>query len=201
MVSLPPMNPNSGSHVEPEASPQSPKLGGPKPESVRFMLQCWAVMIGGELLHQLLTVASVVIDPSALKESAKQAAKAQGEDVSDAAMNAGMWGTVIVAALIQLAVLVAFVVALNAVNKQKKWSPGAVRLLQIFAIFFALRALALFMMHPSSSGVPVALSAFDGAIQIMLAVAGGMGVFYSSQKESRDYVQHAAGANRGGGQQ
>ncbi len=52
MVSLPPMNPNSGSHVAPAAT-QTSTSNGPKgsdnerPEAVRYMLTCWVVMIAG----------------------------------------------------------------------------------------------------------------------------------------------------------
>ena len=44
------------------------------------------------------------------------------------------------------------------------------------------------MMRPASTAVPVAFYAFDGVIQIILAVAGVLGLFYSSQKESVDYL-------------
>ena len=49
MVSLPPMTPGTPSRVEPEAVE---KHKGSVPEAVRYMLAAWAVMIGGELLHQ-----------------------------------------------------------------------------------------------------------------------------------------------------
>lgn len=197
MVSLPPMNPNSGSHVAPAAT-QTSTSNGPKgsdnerPEAVRYMLTCWVVMIVGELLHQILTVISTVLDPAALKESARAAAKARGEDLTDAMMSLGLIGSVVFMALLQLAVIALFAVALHALAKQRKWAPNARRLLQIFAIFFALRALTLFVTQPASSSIPVAFYAFDGIIQIMLAVAGVLGVFYASQKESVAYAQAAA---------
>lgn len=196
MVSLPPINPGSPSHVEPAAARGGQPGRNLKPEAVRYMLVCWAVMIAGELLHQILTVISVVMDPAPLKEAAKQAAKGQSGTLSDSAMNAGMWGSVVVAAFIQLAILGTLAAALSAISSQKKWGPGARRLLQVFAVFFALRAGALFFMHPSTSTVPVAFFACDGVIQIIVGVAGVMGVFYSSQKESQDYAE--AGAKPGG---
>ena len=81
MVSLPPgptgpkgptNNPNSASHVDPEAA------RGGKPETVRYMLACWAFMIGGELLHQALAVVSLLMDPAELIASAKEASKQTG---------------------------------------------------------------------------------------------------------------------------
>lgn len=199
MVSLPPRNPGSGSHVEPRAVGGPRPEKGAKPEAVRYMLACWAVMIAGELLHQLLTVISVVIDPAPLKESAKQATKGQGDALSDATLNAGMWATVVVAGLIQLAIIGVFAAGLSAVSSQKKWAPGARRMLQLFAVFFAIRAAALYVALPSSTAVPVAFFAADGIIQIILAVAGVLGVIYSSQKESRDYVEAGADTKPGGG--
>lgn len=187
MVSLPPVNPNSGSHVSPSAvKPASTSSG--LPETVRFMLMCWAVMIGGELLHQILTVVSTVLDPSALKESAKAAAKAQGQEIGDAALTAGVYSSVAVMALIQLVFLGVLTAALVALAKQKKWAHNARRLLQVFSIFFAFRALALFAMRPASTAIPLAFYAFDGIIQIILAVAGVLGMFYASQKATIDFL-------------
>ncbi|UIZ92384.1 hypothetical protein JZY91_00775 [Corynebacterium sp. CNCTC7651] len=182
------MNPNSGSRVEPEAVEGTSKSKNGTPEAVRYMLVCWAVMIAGELLHQILTVVSVVIDPAPLKESARAAAKARGQELTDAMISTGVWGSVTVMALIQLVFLGLFTAALVAISQRRKWAPNARRILQIFSIFFALRALTLFMMRPASTAVPVAFYAFDGVIQIILAVAGVLGLFYSSQKEALDYL-------------
>lgn len=199
MVSLPPRNPGSGSHVEPRAVAGPRPEKGAMPEAVRYMLACWAVMIAAELLHQLLTVISVVIDPAPLKESAKQAAKGQGDVLSDTTLNAGMWATVVVAALIQLAIIGVFAAGLSAVSSQKKWAPRARRMLQIFAVFFAIRAVALYVALPTSTAIPVVFFAVDGIIQIVVAVAGVLGVIYSSQKESRDYVEAGGGPGAAAG--
>lgn len=181
MVSLPPMNPGSPSRVEPEAVE---KQKGSMPEAVRYMLAAWTVMIGGELLHQILAVAASVIDPSALREVAKERATKGDGEVSEALMNASVYGSIFIMALLQLGVILLFVFALRAVQKQAKWAENARRLLQIFSVFFALRMLTLFMMVPASTTVPTALFGIDGVVQIILGVAGVMGVIYSVDKDS-----------------
>lgn len=181
MVSLPPMNPGSPSRVEPEAVE---KQKGSMPEAVRYMLAAWTVMIGGELLHQILAVAASVIDPSALREVAKERATKGDGEVSEALMNASVYGSIFIMALLQLGIILLFVFALRAVQKQAKWAENARRLLQIFSVFFALRMLTLFMMVPASTTVPTALFGVDGVIQIVLGVAGVMGVIYSVDKDS-----------------
>lgn len=181
MVSLPPMNPGSPSRVEPEAVE---KQKGSMPEAVRYMLAAWTVMIGGELLHQIFAVAASVIDPSALREVAKERATKGDGEVSEALMNASVYGSIFIMALLQLGVILLFVFALRAVQKQAKWAENARRLLQIFSVFFALRMLTLFMMVPASTTVPTALFGVDGVIQIVLGVAGVMGVIYSVDKDS-----------------
>lgn len=194
MVSLPPgpRNPNSASHVEPEA------VRDGKPEAVRFMLVCWAVMIGGELLHQALTTIALVWDPAELIASAKEASK-QTQAMPEGLMDVAVWGSVALMALIQLSVLVLFTVALGAINKQRKWAGNARRLLQVFSVFFALRALAVFGMRPASTVVPLAFYAVDGVIQIILGVAGVLGLIYASRKESADWVEKAADKSAGKG--
>ena len=181
MVSLPPMNPGSPSRVEPEAVE---KQKGSMPEAVRYMLAAWTVMIGGELLHQIFAVAASVIDPSALREVAKERATKGDGEVSEALMNASVYGSIFIMALLQLGIILLFVFALRAVQKQAKWAENARRLLQIFSVFFALRMLTLFMMVPASTTVPTALFGVDGVIQIVLGVAGVMGVIYSVDKDS-----------------
>lgn len=181
MVSLPPMNPGSPSRVGPEAVE---KQKGSMPEAVRYMLAAWAVMIGGELLHQIFAVAASVIDPSALREVAKERATNGDGEVSDALMNASVYGSIFIMALLQLGVILLFVFALRAVQKQAKWAENARRLLQIFSVFFALRMLTLFMMVPASTAVPTAMFGIDGVVQIILGVAGVMGVIYSVDKDS-----------------
>ena len=181
MVSLPPMNPGSPSRVEPEAVE---KQKGSMPEAVRYMLAAWTVMIGGELLHQIFAVAASVIDPSALREVAKERATKGDGEVSEALMNASVYGSIFIMALLQLGIILLFVFALRAVQKQAKWAENARRLLQIFSVFFALRMLTLFMMVPASTAVPTALFGVDGVIQIVLGVAGVMGVIYSVDKDS-----------------
>ena len=181
-----PENPNSASHVNPGAANAS----GGKPEAVRFMLVCWAIMIGGELLHQVLTAAALLWDPSELIANAKQARP--GEAISEGLLNLAVWSSVIVMALIQLTILALFVAALSAINKQRKWAGNARRMLQIFSVFFALRALAVFAVRPTSTVIPLAFHAFDGVVQIMLAVAGVLGLIYASQKESAEWVEKGA---------
>ena len=201
MVSLPPgptgpkgptNNPNSASHVDPEAA------RGGKPETVRYMLACWAFMIGGELLHQALAVVSLLMDPAELIASAKEASKQTGAmsgAMSEGLMNVAMWGSVALMALIQLSVLALFAFALASISRQRKMAGTARRLLMVFSVFFALRALMVFAMRPASTTVPLAFYAFDGVIQIMLGVAGALGLFYASQKESADWVDADAGKN------
>lgn len=163
------------------------------------MLLSWAIMIAGELLHQILTVTAVVIDPSELIAAAKQAAKTKGEEVSESVVSASMWGSVAIAALIQLAIIALFAAALVALQKQKKWAPTARRLLQVFSVFFALRVFAVFVTRPASSAVPVAFFAFDGVVQIIIGVAGALGLFYASQKEATDWAQAGAPPAKGRG--
>ena len=167
--------------MEPEAVE---KQKGSMPEAVRYMLAAWAVMIGGELLHQIFAVAASAIDPSALREVAKERAKNGDGEVSEALMNASVYGSIFIMALLQLGVILLFVFALRAVQKQAKWAENARRLLQIFSVFFALRMLTLFMMVPASTAVPTAMFGIDGVVQIILGVAGVMGVIYSVDKDS-----------------
>ena len=162
-----------------------------QPEAVRYLLGAWAVMILGELLHQILAVVVTVLDPAALREAANQAAKNQSEAIPENMMQASMYATVVLLALLQLGIIVVFCLALRSVQRRGKWMLNATRVLQVFSVFFAVRVLTLFLMTPAATKVPVALFAVDGAVQIVVGVAGALGLFYASRKESQDYLRSA----------
>ena len=162
-----------------------------QPEAVRYLLGAWAVMILGELLHQILAVVVTVLDPAALREAANQAAKNQSEAIPENMMQASMYATVVLMALLQLGIIVVFVLALHRAQRRGKWMLNATRVLQVFSVFFAVRVLTLFLMTPAATKVPVALFAVDGAVQIVVGVAGALGLFYASRKESQDYLRSA----------
>ena len=94
-------------------------------------------------------------------------------------------------ALLQLAVLVLLAFALRTVKENGSWARNARRLLQIFGGFFGLRMLSLFFMLPSSTTLPVAFYAFDGVIQIILGVAGVMGLIYAMDKDAVAWTDRA----------
>lgn len=192
MVSLPPVNPQSPSHVDTDAVAEGGKKPSGPPEPVRLMVRCWAVMLIGELIHQILTVVFSFADPAPLREAAKEQAKASGDEVSDGLLNMGVYGAIVFMGLIQLAVLLLFVFALRAVKTQGSWAANARRLLQIFAVFFAIRMLTLFMMQPTSTAIPVVFYGIDGVVQIILGVAGILGIVYSTDKASVDWVEPRA---------
>lgn len=188
MASLPPVNPQAPSRVEPRAVDKQNAPGG-VPEAVRYMLLSWAVMIAGEFLHQILVVTAAVLDPAPLREQAKEQAKAAGEQASDAMLNVSVYGAIAVMALIQLAFILLLALALRAIKQQKSWAANARRLLQVFGVFFGVRVLTLFMLSPAATSLPVAFYAFDGIIQIILGVAGVMGIVYSADKASVEWTE------------
>ena len=79
---------------------------------------------------EIFAVAASVIDPSALREVAKERATNGDGEVSEALMNASVYGSIFIMALLQLGVILLFVFALRAVQKQAKWAEAksAVRL-------------------------------------------------------------------------
>ncbi|WKD56784.1 hypothetical protein CAPI_01030 [Corynebacterium capitovis DSM 44611] len=164
------------------------------PEPFRYMLACWKVMIAGELIHQVLSVISLVIDPSALRQAATEAARSSGEQASDAVLTASVFASVAVMALFQLAVVAVLAISRGAIADRKKWARNALRLLQVFSVYFALRAAVLFLSAPASTRVPVAMYAVDGALQIALAAAGVCAVLYSLQDEVQRHLNNGEAA-------
>ena len=154
------------------------------PEGVRYFLTAVSIMLGAELLHQILNLVMVLIDPSELMKSAREANKGSGRDVSDQQITTVAYTTVIIMALLSLVVLIVLAMAVKAVARQKEWASNARVLLMVFSVFFGLRLLTVFVATAvSGSAVPTAVIAVDGIIQIIAGVAGICAVIFASQDD------------------
>ena len=204
MVSLPPGAPqqrtrnNQPNHVAPEAvnagnAGNAGKGGGrgvdKLPETVRYLVASLSVMLGAELVHQLVAAATVLIDPGPLRESARKAAEKSGEQVSGLMINLSVYSSVAMMLAFQLVVVGLLAVAVRAVARRAGWAPNALRLLQFFGIYFAIRAGMLFLLTPDSAAVPVAFYAVDGALQIIAGAAGACAVAYAMQDQVHNHVR------------
>ena len=160
------------------------------PETVRYLLFGWAVMLGGELVHQLFSMAMAFLDPAALTESAREANKTVGgEAVPDDQIKLVVYVTIVLMGLFMLAFILLLAVALNAVARQKSWADNAVKLLMVFSVFFALRMITVFLVvGASTDGIPTAVLALDGVIQIITGVAAICGLIFASREETKKWT-------------
>lgn len=195
MTSIPPLSPVTG--VENSRGDMGPR----QPETMRYLVGAWSVMLLGEFAHQLLNAIGLVLDPATLKQAAADAAKARGEEVSDALITVSTYVSITMMSLFQLLIIVLLVVALRAVAGRKKWSDTARRLLTVFSIFFIIRT-ALVMLAPTAvSGatqLPLAFAAALGITQIIVGVAGACGLFYASRKEVREALSDGGTTKKDG---
>lgn len=155
-----------------------------KPEVVRLMLLLFAVAVGGEVLHQILSITIGLMDPSALFAAAKETMSAeQAAQISDGALRATVIASILVTGGIGIAVmgLLAFMLAL--IHRRSKFAGLARRMLLVFGFYFGFRILMLFMATPGGNGVPVAMYLVDGSIQIIVGVAAVLGLIFSFREE------------------
>lgn len=149
------------------------------------MLILWSAMVGLELLHQILNVVMALLDPTAMRAAARSQDAAEG--VSDAVVNASVTAATLLVGLLNLIILGVLAWMILIVNKRGKRLPTALMLLMIFSLFFALRALLLFLASPTGD-VPIALFAVDGSIQILVAVAGVLAYLLARQPEALSWL-------------
>ncbi|WP_342318947.1 hypothetical protein [Corynebacterium mayonis] len=186
MASIPPLTPGKHSHSTPVAGAEGSEKK--RPEVLRLFLACSTVMLGAELIHQIFGVAALLVDPSALRESALEAARRSGEQVSDTMVNLSVYTSVAMMLGFQLLIIGLLSFAVRAVSRRSGWADKALRLLQFFSGFFALRILFLFVLTPESAAVPVALLAADGVTQIIAGAAGACAFVYSMRDEVQKFV-------------
>ncbi|WP_245670352.1 hypothetical protein [Corynebacterium crudilactis] len=152
-----------------------------KEDTVKLLLQMWAVMIGFELIHQILNVVMSFMDPTALRTVAREQAEAQG--MSDEIVNATVVAAILFMGFINLIIIAILSWMVMIVKKRSKRLPTAFLLLTIFSFFFILRVLMLFFASPGANDVPMALFAIDGCVQILVGVSAGVAYALSRTDE------------------
>lgn len=170
MSMLPNLTPKKS--APPSSSASAKNAGEKKEDTVKLLIQMWAVMIGLELLHQILNVVMSFTDPTALRAVAKEQAAAQG--LSDGIVNATVIAAILVMGFFNLIVIAILSWMVVMVKNRSKRLPTAFLLLTIFSFFFILRVLMLFFASPGGTDVPMALFAIDGCVQILVGVSAGV---------------------------
>lgn len=169
MSMLPNLTPKKSA---PSSSSTAQKAGEKKEDTVKLLIQMWSVMIGLELLHQILNMVMSFTDPTALRTVAKEQAAAQG--LSDGIVNATVIAAILVMGFFNLIVIAILSWMVVMVKNRSKRLPTAFLLLTIFSFFFILRVLMLFFASPGGTDVPMALFAIDGCVQILVGVSAGV---------------------------
>lgn len=186
-----PVGPVEQVNPEKPEKPGKPGNGdGERPEALRYLLFAWAIMVGGELVHQLFGVAVALFDPSALMQSAREANKSiGGEAVTEDQVKLIVYVSIVLMGLFALAVVLLLALALKAVAERKTWVRNAAMLLVVFSVFFVLRMVTVFLVvGANTEGVPTAVVALDGVIQIIAGVAAVCGLIFAYQDDVKRWT-------------
>ncbi|GAB3708429.1 hypothetical protein [Corynebacterium nasicanis] len=156
-----------------------------KPEVVRLMLLLFAVAVGGEILHQILSITIGLMDPSGLYAAAKETMSAeQAEQISEGALRATVIASILAAGGFGIAVMGLLAFMLVLIHRRSKYAGMARRMLLVFGFYFAFRILMLFAATPGGTRVPVAMYLVDGSVQILVGVAAVLGLVFSFREET-----------------
>lgn len=182
-------------HLAPPVDDQPPADSHEKPEAVRLFVLTAVVMLCGELMHQLFSIAVALLDPSALVEQAKQSRPSAAKEIGEANVTLLAYASIAIAALFALIIVLVLAIALRAVSKQASWASNAMKLLMVFGGYFALRVMLIFAIPASGSAVPTPVIALDGIMQIIAGVAGVCAIFFATQDETRKWVTKPGKSN------
>ncbi|AHI21770.1 hypothetical protein [Corynebacterium vitaeruminis] len=160
------------------------------PESLRQAVWLWYAVIGLEVVHQGLNVAMTLMNKAVAREQIKQALTGD-QSYSDGFINATITLGTAVSALIALAILGGVYYLVRSLREGTKSAGMAQRVLIYFAVYFALRALFLFVSSPDSN-LPVALYAVDGCIQIVIGAAAAVAAYLSMNKDAVEWLLKTA---------
>lgn len=161
-----------------------------QPESVRLMVWLFSFAVGGEVLHQILTVIITFIDPSALIATAKDRMDPQQlETIGDTGVRVAAYGSVLLMGAVSLGIMGLLVWMIFALWRQSRFAATARRMLLVFGFYFGFRVMLLFMVTPGGTDVPVALYVVDGIVQILVGVAAVMGVFLTFKEDTLTWTR------------
>lgn len=162
------------------------------PEAVRLAVLMWAVAVGLELVHQILSIVMGFVDPADLLAAAREAgAEEQLPGDSDAAVQLAAYSGIIVMGLINLVIVAVLAVALRLFATKHKMAGGSRRLLMIFSLFLAFRGSLVFAAQPAGTDIPQLLYLVDGSIQIVVAVTAVLGLIFSQRQETLEFTGEA----------
>ncbi|MBC3186719.1 hypothetical protein H7347_09105 [Corynebacterium sp. zg-331] len=167
-----------------------------RPESVRLIARVWALVLGAELVHQVLSVVMTLWDTSALKAAAKDIAQGQaaGGEIPDSLVNAAAYLGVGLSALIALGVVALLAWMLKLLSSGHRRAAVARRAIMIFAFYFAVRAAMVVTLVPGSTGVPVGFYAVDGSVQILAGVGAAVTLVFVFRRETLAWTGEIKGA-------
>ncbi|MDK8450342.1 hypothetical protein [Corynebacterium mastitidis] len=156
------------------------------PESVSLLTRVWALVLGAELLHQVLSMTMTLMDTAALKAATKEIAQQQGVEgeVSDSLISAAAYLGVILSGAIALTIVAVLWWMLAVVRRRHRWAAAGRRITMIFAFYFAVRAISVFSLVPGGTKVPVALYAVDGSLQILAGVGAAVALVFVFRRET-----------------
>ncbi|AIG63597.1 hypothetical protein CATYP_01655 [Corynebacterium atypicum] len=170
------------------SDPGPPETHQRAPETVRYLVWSWWLIVAGEILHQVLSVAIVVADPSALRAAAKEtlagAQAAEGAEVSQAMLDLAVYASAGFSALVGIVIQGILLWCTMMVAKRHRWSAGSRRMLLFFSIYLVIRALAVFGLGAGASAAPLWLIGVDGALQVVTGVAAGVALAFVARKET-----------------
>lgn len=155
------------------------------PETIRLFVQMWFLVLGLEVIHQILNIVMGMMDTSALQAAARESLSASElEEVSDSLISATAIAGVWVMGIISIAMMGLLLWMVFLVKNRSKHAGLARRLLQVFAFYFGFRILIIFLLTPGGTDVPVAMYAVDGSLQILTGVAAVIALILSFRAET-----------------
>lgn len=207
--STPPPGPRPTGAPE-QPAPQSPtpagssaspgKSGGPRtwftglPDTIRLFVQLWLLLLGLEVIHQVLNVVISLLDTAALKASAREVlSEAQMELLGDGAVNAAATASALIMGLLGVLMMGLLLWMVLLFRKRSDHAAKARRLLLFFGFYFGFRILMIFLLSPGATDVPVALYAVDGSLQILIGVLAVLTVLLSFRQDTLKWTGEIPG--------
>ncbi|AKK10272.1 hypothetical protein CUTER_01260 [Corynebacterium uterequi] len=162
------------------------------------MLRLWAAAVGAELIHQIISIISGFLDPSELLAASKESLSdnPQFADMPDAMLRLSVYVSIGLLGLLNLAIVGGLGAAVVLISRRGRTAPGAQRLLIVFSIFWAVRGLVILTAQATYPGLPDWLVLLDGSLQIIIAVAGVLGIIFARKPETVSYFDVDRGDER-----
>ncbi|QPK79415.1 hypothetical protein G7Y31_01455 [Corynebacterium lizhenjunii] len=159
-----------------------------RPEAVDYLLGLGLFVLGGEVVHQGLQVATSLFNRHIMVGQLSKSLAERGTEYPQAFMDLASYAAIAGTTMFSLLIIGLLAWMLALLRTPQRHSGTARRLWFAFSLYFTFRLLMVFLVAPAGADAPDWLYVLDGSVQILVGSAAAMLVYFTSKEDTLNYT-------------